>query len=383
MFLFYIIAGLLAFSYAFILILLLHHWEKTDTLSPNHSFVPSTPVSVLIPARNEALNIEKCLQALLKQDYPKQLLEIIVIDDFSDDLTAEIVKSYTKHFKYIFLLSLSDYLSPEERENSFKKKALDLAISQAKGDLIITTDADCWAGNLWLKTIVSAYQSTKSVFIAAPVLFEGKENYLENFQALDFIGMMGVTGGGIKSGWVYMCNGANMAFAKKAFEAVGGYTGNQQFASGDDVFLLNKIVAKYPEGLHFLKSNDAVVYTKPMETLSDFYQQRLRWATKNSAYKSWRMLAIQGVVFATCCFILICLPLAFFSLKWLGIGCFVFLIKGVGDYIYLKHLSRFFRRAMPMKSFLSNQFLHVFYIAFIGMAGLFKKEYTWKGRKVR
>ena len=150
-------------------------WEVPD------KFVGKTKVSILVPARNEAANIENCLQSIALQKYPKALLEIFVIDDFSTDETPILVEKFSKKNggTNVKLLKLVDHIQEEETQ-SFKKKALEIAIAEATGDLIITTDADCVAAPNWMNLLVSFYEKNDVVFIAAPVNFYQGKKILEN-----------------------------------------------------------------------------------------------------------------------------------------------------------------------------------------------------------
>ncbi len=173
-----------------------------------------TFVSVIIPARNEEKNIHDCLQSVTTQTYPKHLFEIIVVDDFSTDGTARIVTSFGD--KNVSLLSLENF-TENGIINSYKKKAIEIAVSKARGDLIITTDADCVVPVTWLQTIVSFYETYDPVFIAAPVAFYSETNFLKIFQSLDFMTLQGITGAAVYKKFHCMCNGANLAYRKDVF----------------------------------------------------------------------------------------------------------------------------------------------------------------------
>ncbi|EEI91615.1 glycosyltransferase, group 2 family protein [Sphingobacterium spiritivorum ATCC 33300] len=122
-------------------------WASISTFVTSDA-TPSTTVSVLIAARNEEQVIERTINCLLNQDYPKELLEIIVIDDHSTDRTAEIVRLYA--VKGVKLLQMNE----SDKLNSYKKKAISNAIDIAQGEIIVTTDADCRMGRHWLSTVV-------------------------------------------------------------------------------------------------------------------------------------------------------------------------------------------------------------------------------------
>src|SRR5690606_3283112 len=133
-------------------------------------------------------NIAACLQSLLAQNFPKENLEIIVVDDFSGDDTVEIVKQFGGQAR---LLKMSDQVDAPGL--SSKKAALTCAIKAAKGALIVTTDADIVAPPDWLRLLVSFYEKTGAKMIAAPVLFNEEKSVFEKFQSLDYAGMMSVT----------------------------------------------------------------------------------------------------------------------------------------------------------------------------------------------
>ncbi|KAK6020095.1 hypothetical protein OSTOST_14257, partial [Ostertagia ostertagi] len=139
------------------------------------SFVPSGKnadlfLSVIIPARNEAANIGALLTALQHQDYPSHLVEVIVVDDHSDDDTARIVTG----FPNVKLVRLGNDIT-----NSYKKKAIEVGIAAASGEMIVCTDADCVPPPAWLRTMALFKKEKDSVFIAAPVSIDGKKTLVQ------------------------------------------------------------------------------------------------------------------------------------------------------------------------------------------------------------
>ncbi len=340
-------------------------------------FEPLTQIAVLIAARNEAATISTLLDALLQQNYPPDLLQIILINDHSDDETAEIAAIYTKkHPKTVFLLHAL---------GEGKKAALTQAISFTTAELIVTTDADCVpASENWLQHLAFCYQNKQAKAIAAPVIFHKEQNLLGSFQTLDFIGMMGVTAAGIQSKTLLLCNGANFAFPKTVFMEVGGYTDNAQWASGDDVFLLHKIAEKYPDDLHFIKQNAAIMFTEPKHDFSAFVAQRLRWGTKNRSYSKSMVTIILGIVWLYC--LSLCLLfLSSLAMPSLFVYCLISLfIKITVDYFYLRTIAKFFNRLdlLRLYPFLPAQILYLIYLSLTGILANFVKKYEWKGRKV-
>ena len=264
--------------------------EKQETAKEKQE----TFLSIIIPARNEEQNIKACLDSICNQSYPKELYEVLVINDYSTDATAAIIKSYSE--KNVQLISLQQ-ITRGATLNSYKKKAIEIAIAQSTGEIIVTTDADCIVPANWLQTIASFYKQNDAAFIAMPVSYNCQNNFLEIFQSLDFMTLQGITGASVYKRIHSMCNGANLAYTKKAFYAAGGFTGIDDIASGDDMLLMHKIYQQQPAKVFFLKSKEVIVQTQPMKTLKDFFNQRIRWASKADKYDDKRIFGVLLLVY--------------------------------------------------------------------------------------
>lgn len=374
---------LLATFYVVFIFLYIKFWKKLSFFQNTEGYVPKTFLSVLIPARDEQDNINQCLQAIVSGNYPKSLFEIIVIDDHSKDETPQYVRDFSLKNPNIRLIELKNYIKISENQ-PFKKRAIEAAIGEAKGELIVTTDADCLAQPNWLNLLTEFYERTGKRFIAAPVNFHEEKSFFERFQSLDYIGMMGVTGAGVEGKFTNMCNGANLAYQKKLFYEVGGFQGIDHVASGDDMLLMQKIARFYPDSLGFLKNPEATVFTKAKPTIAEFLSQRLRWASKSSSYTEFFTVFQLATVFVFCWNILFSLCLSvFYDRSVFLVFVISFSVKTISDYFFLNMMSRFFNRTDLMRPFLPPQYIHVLYIIVVGSLANFKKTYTWKGRKVR
>ncbi|MEM6963551.1 MAG: glycosyltransferase [Bacteroidota bacterium] len=372
----------LSLAYVLIILRYLEGWKALPDWEIPFDFSPSTKVSILIPARNEAANIQRCMQSILSQNYPIHLFEIILIDDHSEDDTVTLVKKMNA--KNIQILYLKDYVADRSSLTAFKKKALEIGIKKSIGELIVTTDADCVVPKNWLGYLVSFYEKKAVKFIAAPVNFYEEHSLFERFQSLDFMGMMCITGAGIHRRFMNMCNGANLAYEKKAFYAINGFEGINQIASGDDMLLMQKMSKQFPNQIGFLKNKKATVLTRAVPDLKSFVAQRIRWGSKSGNYQEFQIIIILGFVFLFCVNILLnflLLPFFFSTLIW--IFFFQLFTKTIIDYFFLKSMSDFFERKDLMNVFFPSQILHIIYIAVIGFLSNLKKEYHWKGRKVR
>ncbi|MFN0036514.1 MAG: glycosyltransferase [Saprospiraceae bacterium] len=393
---------LLALAYAALLTAYRWGWRALPEGQLPEGFQPRSSISVLIPARNEAANIGACLWSILDGSFPKNLLEVIVIDDFSEDGTWEVARGELQvasgggqvaggklqvasdKWQVARVLRLADHLPPEARFCSNKKKAIELGVACAKGDIIVTTDADCVAPKDWLMLIAAHFDPTPTAtcrrMLCAPVAFHREKNLLQKFQSLDFLGLMGITGAGAQLGWHRMANGANLAYRRQVFEAVGGYAGNEHLASGDDMFLVQKVAARWPGSVAFLKSREAAVLTEAAPDWRAFWQQRLRWGTKNAALPSWPMRGSLLTVFLFCWSIWGHLAFALAGIFSWQIFLFQIGTKAAFDFFFLSEMCRFFKRPDLLRWFLPSFLLHTAYIPIVGTASIFFKKYTWKGR---
>jgi cellulose synthase/poly-beta-1,6-N-acetylglucosamine synthase-like glycosyltransferase len=346
----------------------------------------STTLSVIIPARNEEKNIFDCLHSIVSQTYPKHLFEVIVIDDHSTDMTAKIIQSFSD--KNVRLLSLKDY-TDNENLNSYKKKALEIAISKATGELIVTTDADCIAPQEWLQTIVTFYEKYHPVFIAAPVTYfvPAKEEVfwaklLKIFQSLDFMTLQGITGASVYKKFHSMCNGANLAYEKKVFYEVDGFKKIDTIASGDDMLLMHKIYKRYPDRVLFLKSKNAIIQTSPMDTLADFFNQRIRWASKADKYTDKKITLVLILVYFLNAWILV-LGISSFFYHFIFYWFIALLFaKIICELLFLYPAAKFFDKENMLWWFPLLQPFHIIYTIVAGWLGKFG-SYKWKERKVK
>jgi cellulose synthase/poly-beta-1,6-N-acetylglucosamine synthase-like glycosyltransferase len=373
----------LAMCYAALMWRYLATWQALPEWRLPEGWRPTQMLTVLVPARNEALHIEHCLRSILACKYPHDLLEIIVLDDFSEDGTADLaLRLAGGSDAAIRVLRLAQHLPPEAAQTANKKRALEMGVEAARGTRILCTDADCLVPPDWLPLMASA----PGALATGPVAFHQERNLLERFQSLDLLGLMGITGAGIHGGFQRMGNGANLAYDKAFFLSLGGYAGNRGTASGDDMFLIQKAAAQAPGSVFFVKNRAATVRTRAQPDWRGFWQQRLRWGTKNAALPEWPIRLALLAVFLFCWGIwLHAAALLCWGSSGGNVQVFVFqvFIKIVADYFFLRSLCRFFGRMDLLRWFLPAFVLHTAYIPLVGAGSLFLKNYRWKGRNVR
>ena len=245
MFIFVFIFLFLLIVYAVLIDYYRRAWNKLPTFT-GADLSPRTTISLIISVRNEENNIKPLLDSLCLQSYPSALTEFIIVDDHSEDNTWNLLKNYPTVNRRFSFIQLADHLNKEDSIVSHKKKAIETGISQAIGTLIVTTDADCLFHPDWLLTIARFYETYSAKFIAAPVKITNHRSLLSIFQTLDFLTLQGITGASVYKRIHSMCNGANLAYEKAAFNEVGGFSGIDNLPSGDDMLLMHKIYKKYP-----------------------------------------------------------------------------------------------------------------------------------------
>jgi cellulose synthase/poly-beta-1,6-N-acetylglucosamine synthase-like glycosyltransferase len=366
----------LLLPYTVLLLLYRYWWSKTKTVTVNSTFQPSTGFSIIIPARNEEQNINACLQSIAQLNYPNELFEVIVMDDFSTDATV----ATAQQFPFVKVLELKTLLN--EKINSYKKKAIELGIAASTGDYIVTTDADCIVPENWLYNFAFIIQQKPTVFIAAPVAMKEERSAIKVFQSLDFLSLQGITAASVGAGFHSMCNGANLCYSKEAFYKVDGFKGVDHIASGDDMLLMHKLYKQYPNEVHYCKAADSIVLTEPVETVTAFFRQRIRWASKADKYDDKRIFVVLLLVYLLNVWLLVLAISCFFISNNLQLLLLALGIKTIAELFFLFPVARFFQKQQQLVWFPLAQPFHIVYTVIAGWLGKFG-NYEWKGRTVR
>lgn len=371
-----IITILLSVFYFFFILFLIYFWDKTEDVCIPEDYLPTQAISVIIPVRNESENIVECLHSVLDNNFPSDLLQVIVVDDNSTDNTVELIAAI-KNEKLVFVSMDSDLPGG-------KKKAIEKGIEISSAEFIVQTDGDVIVPEKWLLGISFLLEKKGKKLVTGPVIYSDDKTNLQAFQSLELTGLMLFTGVGITTGIFYLSNGANMAYTKSIYMSLSEWRRDDLFASGDDVFLIQELSKIDSEGIAFIKSPHLAVRTKGMDKIKDFVSQRHRWATKTRFYKDLNLKIILGLIFIFCLIIPINFILGiFFNTVFLMLAIFQILIKFLADYVFLQKSSAYFNLSYLMKKFIPSFFIHLIYIIFAGLAGLFIKNFSWKGRKLQ
>lgn len=376
----FIASCVLLTGYYFLIHYYYRSWQQVPHFSSSDNAAITESISVVVPARNEEAVIEQCILSLLQQSYPKELLEIIIVDDHSTDTTAAVVQRYAG--RGVRLLSL-----PEKKMNSrpviaHKKKAIETAIHASSGNLIVTTDADCTFHKDWLVTIAAFHAQRKAKLIVAPVRIRPGNSLLHIFQSMDFAILQGITAASVHKRFHNMCNGANLAYEKAAFNGVNGFEHIDHIASGDDLLLMEKINGRYPDAIAYLNAPEAIVETLPAPDWKAFFNQRIRWASKTGQYKDKRILLVLSLVYLLNLLLLILLAGSLLQSGWLLFFTVAVFYKTLIEWDFVKAVLTGFGLRHLMPWFIPLQPLHIAYTVIAGLCGSFG-SYAWKGRKVR
>lgn len=330
--------------------------------------VPVIPsVSVIVAARNEQELVGKCLQSLLDQSIP---IEIILVDDGSEDDTVTVVKSFGDAVKLIHL-----------EFGQGKKAAIEVGVLAATGDILLFTDADSTVLPKWAETLRREF-TEEVAFVAGPVSFDMGRRFFDRIVALEWAGLMGIAAGAIGIGLPVNCSGANIGYRKSVFDEVQGFKGLAHLSSGDDELMMQRIASKTKWKVAFTTSKEAIVTTRAPKSVKEFMSQRIRWASKGAFYsRKWHVAMNLG------------LWLYFLSIPVLAIASFwipevriPFLI-GLGvkistELLMLSQSTAFYDRQSLLKDYVWAFPFQVGYVVWAGAAGFFG-NYVWKSRQLK
>ncbi len=367
--LFYILMSL----YILLVLLFIYGFYKIKsypTTKGNYSLF-----SIIIPFRNESENLEELLNSIAKIEYPKNKYEIIFVDDDSKDSSVKIIHDFCKKNNTINIQIIDN----KRASNSPKKDAIHTAITIAKYDWIITTDADCILPAKWLLSFNSLILNVKPNMIVAPVKISGSSfSFLQQFQEIEFLSMQGATIGGFGINKPFMSNGANLVYKKNMFFELNGFNTNNHIASGDDVFLLESFLTLDKTKVFFSKNTDSLVITKPTKNWKELIQQRKRWAAKTTHFKSKFTKCIGVIVFLANCATISGLSIIFIDksvVLFLAVKLFV-------DAFLIFKTANFYKQKIRYLMYLKTVLLQPFFTVYIAIASI-SSTFVWKGRSFK
>ena len=309
-----------------------------------------------------------CLESLERLDFPQDKFEIIFVDDHSADKTSSIISSYCNNHHNWKLISL-DKMGKRLRG---KKNALQTGISQAKGTLIFTTDADCVVPPKWLKIMSGYFTSDISMVLGYSPLIYSKKWY---FRLLQFDNLFSaiVSAATAKLSYPFTSVGRNMAYRKDAYEHVGGFVSLKKYRSGDDVHLTGQF-RSYIDGLiDFCAEEDTFVKTQIPSTDLEVLQQQIRKNSKTLQLSSWSILGMSMILL----YYIVLILFPFIVPSWLTVWLFLLFLKFLTEFILLKKAAKIFKQSDLIPHLPLMQLLYPPYIIIFSTIGLFQ-FYQWK-----
>lgn len=334
-------------------------------------------VSVIVAARNEEENIEKCLIALAAQDYPQKNYNVYIINDRSEDGTEKIISKFVSRRPNFHLINVSSVPT----NTSPKKHALQMGIDTSDGTIILTTDADCIPLDGWISGLVNYYSEDSAGFVTgyAPIKNEG-DGLMDGLINLDSLSLAAVSAGSIGNDYPLTGTGRNLSYRRSSFESIGGFDGLWKFMSGDDDLLLHKA---HQNGVNIQYSilPSTFVSSSTYDSMTEISNQRRRHASKGLHY--YALPGMTGlkialpIIYAFNLFIVFGLLGISSDLSGLAIAL---ILKSFAEFSLLSSFSSIVGAKGHLKLFLLAQFIHPFYVVIFGAWGALGK-FSWKGQK--
>jgi cellulose synthase/poly-beta-1,6-N-acetylglucosamine synthase-like glycosyltransferase len=354
---------LVSVSLYFIIIILFSLGLKKKYSRINYEELPYA--SIIVAARNEENNIICCMDSLNKLNYPEGRLEIIIVDDFSEDKTGKIIDEYIKDKPLFKKITLDDKSGLKGKVN-----ALSSAIKIAKGEIILLTDADCEVTSDWAATLASYYKNNVGIVNGFTIIYN--KSIYSAVQGIDLVFLLSIASGSINMNHPVSCIGNNMSFRKQAYLETGGYE-NIPFSVTEDFILLQRIsgLKKYKIIYPLLK--ESIVISKPSTGLKDLLNQKKRWGRGGFTAPKFDFL-IMGIAFISN--LLILLTPLFFTTVWLYLAVF----KIIVDYLFLYPVFSVLGIKNQLKYFVFFQVYFILYTTMLPLILLFSRKISWKGR---
>ncbi len=334
-------------------------------------------VSVIIPFRNEAVNLPACLKSLEQQFYPDDKYEVIFVDDSSTDDSFNILKKEISSPKFKVLK-----FEGENLLTAHKKQAIKFGIEKTAGEIIVTTDADCIHDKNWLKSILECFDDNTAL-VSGPVEFEDNGTVFSKMQKLEFAGLILTGAGLIGINRPIICNGANLAYRKKVYYKVGGFSDQIQLSSGEDELLMQKIRQETNYKIKFCLNKEGIVKTKTNNSFTDFYHQRKRWASKGLFYGDPKLIIKLILIFLFYLGLIFQIILGLSTSKIFFLTAIISLLsKNVLEFQIIKKGKANLFPDLKLKYFPLTEIFQIPYIIIAAISGLFG-NFRWKERDLK
>ena len=365
--------GLAFFLYLSGVFLLYRKNEEEMKRQQNWVFQGELPnVSILIAFRNEAQNLQNLVSGLMAQDYPSEKLEIILVDDHSEDESLQILKDFTKeNSTSVKVLRLPSGLRG-------KKAALNFARTQATSEFLLFTDADVHLPENWVRSMLACMQNSQADMVCGEVKVLDSGNIGAPFESLEFASLVAVSAGTAAAGNPILCNGASYLVTREALESIVFPEEWSKVPGGDDIFLLHGL-SKMGRKIAYCRIPDSAVSVNPAVSVSGFVSQRLRWASKSFTAGSAGNLLPASLLWLFHLGYIVFVSACLFEGRT-NILLWTFCLRATGETLLLKDF-------LPKPGFRENasrilicQIFYSVYFLISGMGVLIFRKFSWKGR---
>ena len=339
----------------------------------NSEFEPN--VSIVVAVRDEEQTLETCLASLANLDYPKNKLEIIIVNDNSSDGSSHIAEQYAQQYPHFQVISLQE----KDKVRPGKAGAVLEGIEQSSGEIVCLTDGDCHVSPGWIRGLLSLFTLEVGMAGGFTILqnTNDKPKLFGRIQALDWIYLLSVAAGssalGIPLSWV----GNNLAFRRSVYEQVGGYR-----ALGcsliEDFALLRTVDQDTDWKLRFELAPETLVYSQPEFSFRHFYQQRKRWAAGVAQVKPFGklLLLIAGLTHIVIC--------AGYLLSGMWPWAMVSLLAVLAaDFLLIATAATRIGQGCLLRCILGFELHYFFYTTVLAVFWLFDRRVVWKGKEYK
>ena len=326
-------------------------------------------VSVVVAARNEAHQITACLDAILNQDYPAELFEVIVVDDESQDDTANVVKQIAATDDRVHLASASSHSG----SLIAKSRPLDVGIRLSSAHFIATTDGDCRPPATWLSSLVSLAVANDMKMVCGCTIVTGS-SIVQRMQRLDWLNLKAIAAGLNLLGKPLTAMGNNMLFERQTYIDLGGY--EEMGSSVTEDFLFYQMVSReHPSRVMISTHPESANTTVGEAGFTDLINQKARWlagATESPPF-AWGLFLVFLATHVSLLAALIVTPAIAFGL---------FTIKILADAAVIVALARRLRAAIPWITFPAYQLFQITGALILPLSLLSSRSIRWKSRQI-
>lgn len=325
-------------------------------------------VSIVIAARNEEMNIRRCLESVAGLTYPTNLLEIVIVDDRSTDRTADIVMEFVERHPHMKLLRASAGTGNLRG----KTNAVAQGIERSRGEIVMFTDADCNVPARWVEETVK-YYTDSSIGIVAGFTALRARWWFEAIQALDWFVLFTVAAAAIRLKYPVTAVGNNLSVRRAAYDKVGGYR-TIPFSVTEDYALFHAITHSTNYRAVFPVDALTLVESDPCNSWQELYRQKKRWFTGGRGM-DWKSLLVFAIPY--------CLNASLIANMLFAPSLFVFaafMAKMFVDLFLALPSIIAFRRWGIVQYFLIFEVYYIAYVLLFPLVVLIGREVVWKGR---